>query len=262
MLRLFNNRKETDGDRDPKQCLITLHNVKSSASEAYRMLRTNIHFSSGGDSLKTIVVTSTFPEEGKSLTAANLAITFAQAGESVILVDADMRRSTVHEDFEVPVSPGLSEAIVSGNIEASLRDTPVEGLKLMTAGLTPPNPSELLHSRRMDSLIDELRARSGLVILDAPPVLAVTDATVLASKADGVILVVNVARSDRNASKRAVAALRAVNARILGTVISGMEPAHKRYGYRHYYDRYYYYYYDSKYGTGEHGKDSGERSAQ
>ncbi len=261
MLKIGNNRKESGNGLDPKQALVSLYNAKSAASEAYRMLRTNIHFSSGGDSLKTIVVTSTFPEEGKSLTAANLAIAFAQAGESVILVDADMRRSTLHEKFEVPESPGLSEAIVSGNIEASLRDVPVEGLRLMTAGLTPPNPSELLHSRRMDSLIDDLRARSDLIILDAPPVLAVTDATVLASKADGVILVVNVTMSDKNASKRAVGALKAVNARILGITIAGLEPTRKRYGYHHYYDRYYYYY-DSTYGHDERGEASSEHGAQ
>jgi capsular exopolysaccharide synthesis family protein len=254
MFRFFNGREDEGNGRDPRQSLVTIHNPKCAASEAYRMLRTNIHFSSGGDSLKVIVVTSTFPEEGKSLTAVNLAIAFAQAGEDVILVDADMRRSTMHEDFGVPESPGLSEAIVSGNIEASLRDGPVEGMRLMTAGLTPPNPSELLHSRRMDSLLDDLKARSDLIVVDAPPVLAVTDASVLASKADGVILVINLARSDRNAAKRAVGALRAVNARILGTVITGLEPARKRYGYNHYYDRYYHYY-DS-----EHDPDGKDRT--
>lgn len=263
MLKFFNNGKDAENGRDPKQALVSLSNPKSAASEAYRMLRTNIHFSSGGDSLKVLVTTSTLPEEGKSLTAANLAITFAQAGESVILVDGDMRRSTVHEKFELPESPGLSEAIVSGNIDASLKDGPVEGLKVMTAGLTPPNPSELLHSKRMDNLLQELKSRSDLVVLDAPPVLAVTDATVLASKADGVILVVNVAMSDRNATKRAVSALRAVDARVLGTVITGLEPARKRhgYGYHHYYDRYYYYY-SSKYGTDDSDDSSRERTAQ
>lgn len=261
MLKLFRKRENTGDDLDSRQALVTFHNPKSAASEAYRMLRTNIHFSSGGDSLKVIVVTSTFPEEGKSLTAANLAITFAQAGEGVILVDADMRRSTVHEKFELPESPGLSEAIVSGNIEASLKDGPVEGLRLMTAGLTPPNPSELLHSKRMDSLLDDLKTRSNLIIVDAPPVLAVTDATVLASKADGVILVIDLMLSDRNAAKQAVSSLRAVNARILGAVISGLEPARKRYGYRHYHDRYYYYY-DSEHRSDGKGKTHQGRTVQ
>jgi len=242
MFKFFSKREVADDYRDSKQALVTFYNPRSAASEAYRILRTNIHFSSGGDSLKVIVVTSTFPGEGKSLTAANLAITFAQAGDSVFLLDADMRRSTQHENFELPESPGLSEAIVSGNIEASLRTGPVEGLKLMTAGITPPNPSELLHSKRMDNLLDDLKARSDLIIMDAPPVLAVADASVLASKADGVILAVDLTLSDRNAAKRAIGALRAVNARILGTVITGLESTRKRYGYHHYYDRYYYYY--------------------
>ena len=242
MFKFFSERNDAVNGRDSRQALVTLHRPKSAASEAYRMLRTNIHFSSGGDSLKVIVVTSTFPGEGKSLTAANLAITFAQAGDDVVLLDADMRRSTQHENFELPESPGLSEAIVSGNIDASLKNGPVDGLRLMAAGLTPPNPSELLHSRRMDDLLDDLKARSDLIIMDAPPVLAVADASVLASKADGVMIVVDLTLSDRNAAKRAVGALRAVNARILGTVITGLEPTRKRYGYHHYYDRYYYYY--------------------
>ena len=239
MFKFFSKREVADDHRDSKQALVTLYSPKSAASEAYRMLRTNIHFSSGGDAFKVLVVTSTFPGEGKSLTAANLAITFAQAGESVVLVDADMRRSSQHEKFELPESPGLSEAIVSSNIEASLRDGPVLGLKIMTAGITPPNPSELLHGKRMDNLLGDLKSRSDLIILDAPPVLAVTDASVLASKADGAIIVMDMTMSDKNASKRAVDSLRAVNARILGTVITGMQPDRKRYGYHDYYDRYY-----------------------
>ena len=261
MLRFFNKRRDTGGGLDSRQALVALYNSRSAASEAYRMLRTNIHFSSGGDSLNVLVVTSTLPGEGKSLTAANLAITFSQAGESVVLVDADMRRSTLHEKFELPESPGLSEAIVSGNIEACLKDGPVEGLKLMTSGLTPPNPSELLHSKRMDSLLDDLKSRSDLIIVDAPPVLAVTDASVLASKADGVIVVMNMQMSDKNASKRAIDALRAVNARILGTVITGLEPARNHYGRRNYYDRYYYYY-DSEYGSNEQEGTPRERTVQ
>ncbi|MBP7868642.1 MAG: CpsD/CapB family tyrosine-protein kinase [Firmicutes bacterium] len=263
MFKFFSKRENTEDDRDPRQALVTIYNPRSAASEAYRMLRTNIHFSSGGDSLNVLVVTSTFPGEGKSLTAANLAITFAQAGESVVLVDADMRRSSQHEKFELPESPGLSEAIISGNIEASLRDGPVEGLKLMAAGLTPPNPSELLHSRRMDNLLDDLKARSHLIIVDAPPVLAVTDASVLASKADGVIIVMNMTMSDKNACKRAVDSLKAVNARVLGTVITGMEHDRKRYGYRDYYDGYYDgYYHDSEHSSDEQGKAHGVREVQ
>jgi len=251
MFKFFGKREVVDDYQDPRQALVTLYNPKSAASEAYRMLRTNIHFSSGGDSFKVLVVTSTFPGEGKSLTAANLAIAFAQAGESVVLVDADMRRPSQHEEFELPESPGLSEAIVSGNIEASLRDGPVQGLKLMTAGITPPNPSELLHSKRMDNLLANLKSRSDLIILDAPPVLAVADASVLASKADGAIIVMNMTMSDKNASKRVIDSLKAVNARVLGTVITGMGPDRKRYGYRDYYDRYYD---DSEHNSDEQGK--------
>jgi len=267
MFKFFSKREVADDYRDSKQALVTLYNPKSAASEAYRMLRTNIHFSSGGDAFKVLVITSTFPGEGKSLTAANLAITFAQAGEGVVLVDADMRRSSQHEKFEMSESPGLSEAIVSGNVEASLRDGPVDGLKLITAGITPPNPSELLHSRRMDNLLTDLKSRSDLIVLDAPPVLAVADASVLASKADGAIVVVDMTMSDKNASKRAVDSLRAVNARVLGTVITGIEPVRKRYGYHNYYNGYYSGYYegyydDSEHSSDEHGKAHGGRTVQ
>lgn len=132
---------------NPEHALVSLHHPRSAASEAYRMLRTNIHFSAGGDELKVIQVTSAFPGEGKSLTASNLAITFAQAGSNVVLVDADMRRSNTHKQFELPASPGLSEAIVTGNIEASIKPGPIEGLSIVTAGTEPPNPSELLTVR-------------------------------------------------------------------------------------------------------------------
>ncbi|MEA4884216.1 MAG: CpsD/CapB family tyrosine-protein kinase [Clostridia bacterium] len=243
------NRPQSTDEFDPKQSLVSLYNPKSAASEAYRMLRTNIHFSTVGGTVKILEVTSALPGEGKSLTAANLAITFAQAGDTVILIDADMRRPTVHKKFEMPASPGLSECIVTGNVDASIRKGPVEGLSVIAAGAIPPNPSELLHSRQMDQLLEQLKLRANLVIIDAPPVLAVADATVLASKSDGVIMVVNLAESDRNAAKRAADALRAVNATVLGAVITGIKPPRGRYR-QHYSDRYYCYY-DSHYGDGE-----------
>lgn len=249
LFRWFNKARTDEEQADPRQALVSFYSPKSAAGEAYRMLRTNIHFSTGGESLKVIQVTSTFPSEGKSLVAANLAITFAQAGDSVILVDTDMRRSSVHTKFEIPISPGLSEALVTGNVEASLRPGPVDGLRLIPAGTRPPNPSELLHSRRMDDVLEKLRGMADLIVLDTTPTLAVADANILAPKADGVVMVVNIGMSDKHANKHAVDTLRGVNARILGTVITGIKPAKAGNGYgKHRYDRYYYYY-DTYYET-------------
>jgi len=124
-------------------------------------------------------VTSSFPGEGKSLTAANLAITFAQAGDSVLLVDADMRRPTVHEKFQLPQTPGLSEAIVTGKYDDSMQDGPLDGPEDNGFRTIPPNPSELLHSDRMKDFLDEMKSRVDLVILDVPPVLVVADALAL-----------------------------------------------------------------------------------
>jgi capsular exopolysaccharide synthesis family protein len=249
----WKNGKRDEEKHDPEQALISLYSPKSLASEAYRMLRTNVHFSSGGESIRVLEVTSSFPGEGKSLTTCNLAITFAQAGESVVLIDADMRRPTVHEKFELPQSPGLSETIVTGKHGDFLKDGPVEGLRIITAGTIPPNPSELLHSDRMIKFLDDMKSIADLVIIDAPPVLAVTDALVLAPRADGVILVVSMLKSDKRAVKHAVEALQAVNAKVLGTVIRGVAPPKGKYGYKHYYNDYYYYY-DSGYGSDESAK--------
>ena len=255
LLLPWNRTKDDEEQSDPENALISLYHPRSPASEAYRMLRTNVHFSAGGESVQVLEVTSSFPGEGKSLTAANLAITFAQAGESVLLIDADMRRPSVHEKFELPQSPGLSEIIVTGKYEDHLHDGPVDGLKIVTSGPIPPNPSELLHSDRMKAFLDEMKARVDLVILDAPPVLVVTDALVLAPRADGVLLVVNLNNSDKHATKRAVESLRGVNARILGTVVRGIVPPRGKYGRKHHYNDYYYYY-DSGYGADESAKET------
>ncbi|MGI6519042.1 MAG: CpsD/CapB family tyrosine-protein kinase [Bacillota bacterium] len=250
----WNNKKNNEEQLDPEGALISLYDPKSIPSEAYRMLRTNVHFSSGGESIRVLEVTSSFPGEGKSLTAANLAITFAQAGESVILVDADMRRPTMHEKFQLPQTPGLSEAIVTGEYDQSLKDGPVEGLTVVTAGTIPPNPSELLHSDRMQDFLEKMKSRADLIILDAPPVLAVTDALVLAARADGVLFVISLLGSDKHAEKRALETLRGVNAKVLGAVVRGIPPHKGRHG-RGYYNNYYYYY-DSGYSADESSKET------
>lgn len=212
---MANNRQES---------LVTISNPRSPISEAYRSLRTNLEFSSLDRPLKTMVVTSAGPEEGKSTTLANLAVTLAQAEKKVILVDCDLRRPSQHEIFEVGNSLGLTSMVVDEEAfkNPPLQETPVPNLKLLPSGPLPPNPSELLGSRRMEEIIATLRERADLVLFDAPPIIAVTDAAVLASKVDGVLLVIKAGTTKRDHAQRAKALLEKVNARLVGAVLNNM----------------------------------------
>ncbi len=212
---MANNRQES---------LVTITNPRSPISEAYRSLRTNLEFSSLDRPLKTMVVTSAGPEEGKSTTLANLAVTLAQAEKKVILVDCDLRRPSQHEIFEVGNSLGLTSMVVDEEAfrNPPLQETPVPNLKLLPSGPLPPNPSELLGSRRMEEIIATLREKADLVLFDAPPIIAVTDAAVLASKVDGVLLVIRAGTTKRDHAQRAKALLEKVNARLVGAVLNNV----------------------------------------
>lgn len=212
---MANNRQES---------LVTVSNPRSPISEAYRSLRTNLEFSSLDRPLKTMVVTSAGPEEGKSTTLANLAVTLAQAEKKVILVDCDLRRPSQHEIFEVGNSLGLTSMVVDEEAfkNPPLQETPVPNLKLLPSGPLPPNPSELLGSRRMEEIIATLREKADLVLFDAPPIIAVTDAAVLASKVDGVLLVIKAGTTKRDHAQRAKALLEKVNARLVGAVLNNV----------------------------------------
>ena len=180
--------------------LFTLVDKSSPVSERYRTIRTNIQFASSADrQIKTLVITSSGPGEGKSTTAANLAVVFANSGQSVLLVDADMRKATVHKTFLLNNGVGLSNVLSTDmNVSDAVQRSVVPNLYVMTSGPKSPNPSELLGSTRMDQLVRELRADYDFVIFDMPPIVAVTDAQIVASKADGTMLVVreNVTRKD------------------------------------------------------------------
>lgn len=212
---MANNRQES---------LITISNPRSPISEAYRTLRTNLEFSSLDKPLKTMVVTSAGPEEGKSTTLANLAVTLAQAEKEVILVDCDLRRPSQHEIFDVENGVGLTSMVVDEEAfkNPPLQETPVPNLKLLPSGPLPPNPSELLGSRRMVEIITTLREKADLVLFDAPPIIAVTDAAVLASKVDGVLLVISAGTTKRDHAQRAKALLEKVNARLVGAVLNNV----------------------------------------
>lgn len=218
---------------------------KGAAAEAFRVLRTNLQFMGLDAPLKSLLVTSAAPSEGKSTVAANLAVSFAQAGQNVCLVDADLRKPRLHKIFGAENWRGLTTAVMNQNgIEADLQFSGIEGLMLLTSGPIPPNPAELLGSGRMQALLGELEQRFDVVVLDSPPVLAVADAVVLAPRVSGVILVVRAGQAARQQVKRAQEALLAVKANLLGVVLDGVKNEDRSGGY------YYYYYYG----------DSGKRS--
>jgi capsular exopolysaccharide synthesis family protein len=193
--------------------------------EAFRNLRTSLIWSDGGESLKTLVVTSAAPGEGKTLTAANLAVTLAYDGLEVLLVDCDIRRPRVHGLFHVPRAPGLMELLTaSGNPDVppppAIRGTSVARLSVLPCGALPMNAANLLSSTRMRVLLQELRERYDIIVLDTPPVLATADAGIVASLTDGVLLVVRAGTTDRNAAQRAFQQLANVGARVVGTVLN------------------------------------------
>ncbi len=202
--------------------LITLTNPRSPAAEAYRTLRTNLTFAALDKPIETLVVTSAAPGEGKSTVLANLAVTMAQGERRTILVDADLRRPGLHEIFGVANDRGLTTMIVE---EAALDDPPlidvgVDNLWLVPSGPLPPNPADILGSRKMEQVIAALKARADVVLFDAPPVVAVTDAAVLGTKVDGVLLVVCAGRTRREHAQRARELLERVHVRVIGAVLN------------------------------------------
>ncbi len=201
--------------------LVMLGDPRSPSAEAYRTLRNNIQFSSLDHPIRTLLVTSAGADEGKSTTLCNLAITIAQAGTSTIIVDCDLRRPSVHEILDVSNDKGLTSALLDGKDEAlPLQSTAVPGLRVLTAGPVPPNPADLLGTQRMQRLIDALTASAEIVLFDSPPASIFADAAMLASRVDGVILVISAGRTRREVASRAKGILEKANARILGVVLN------------------------------------------
>jgi tyrosine-protein kinase Etk/Wzc len=193
--------------------------------EAFRNLRTSLIWSDGGEALKTLVVTSAAPGEGKTLTAANLAVTLAYDGLRVLLVDCDIRRPRVHGLFHLPRAPGLMELLTASGAPGgprlpAIRDTSVVGLSILPCGALPSNAANLLSGTRMKVLLQELREQYDIIVLDTPPVLATADAGIVASLTDGVLLVVRAGATDKNAAQRACQQLANVGARVIGTVLN------------------------------------------
>ncbi len=205
--------------------LIAVSEPRSPISEAYRTLRTNLDFASLDQALKTLVVTSASGGEGKSTTLANLGVVSAQTGRKVVLVDADLRRPSLHSTFGLDNETGLTTVMMDESSLASppLQETGIEGLLVLTSGPLPPNPADLMGSRRMEDVIAALAKEADQVLFDTPPVVAVTDAAVLATKVDGVLLVISAGKTRREQARTAVQRLEQINARLVGTVLTNMQ---------------------------------------
>ena len=200
--------------------LVTITDPRSPASEAYRTLRTNLSFYNLDKPLKTLVVTSPAAGEGKSTTIANLAVTMAQSGRRTILVDCDLRRPTLHELFDLAMTPGLTNLVMDEVGELPLQQTAVENLQILSSGLKPPNPADLLGAARMDQIIAQLAERADMVLFDVPPVMAAADAAILGAKTDGVLLVIQAGKTRRDQSERAREILEKAKARIVGATLT------------------------------------------
>lgn len=219
--------------------LVTVSDLRSSGSEAYRTLRTNLIFSQAVQSLKTLVVTSSTPAEGKTTTAANLAVAFAQQGIRVLVVDCDLRKGRLHDVFHLSREPGLTQLVLGFNAASDVvQKTAVDGLFVLPSGTLPPNPSELLGGERMREELQALSKLYDVVILDTPPLLAASDASVLGRYCDGVLLVVRAGHTDRAAAQQAVEQLRTVGANVVGAVLNDPDSKMESYGGYYRYDYY------------------------
>lgn len=211
--------------------LISLVNSKSMGAEAFRTLRTNIQYSSLDEEVKSLVITSSAPYEGKSTVISNLAISMSQAGKKVLLIDCDFRKPTIHKKFGLPNTNGLTNIIIGENkIEDCLKGTEVKNLYILTCGAIPPNPSELLGSKAMKKYIEEFKEIFDIVLIDAPPVLAVTDAQLLSVNVDGTILVTSYGKTEKKAVIKSKEMIEAVGGKILGVVLNMVPAKGNEYG--------------------------------
>lgn len=204
---------------------------KSITAESYRTLRTNIQYSSFDKEIRTIVVTSSEPGEGKSTTSGNLALSFAQADQRTIIIDCDLRKPSLHKTFRLSNLTGLSDVLIGkGNINSAIHQYN-EYLSVLTSGKLPPNPSEMLGSKSMSRLLEALKEHYDVIILDSAPLLAVTDAQILSTKADGTVLVVRAEKTKKESVVHAKNLLDKVDAHLLGIVLNGVNNSRSKYMY-------------------------------
>ncbi|MFJ7679191.1 CpsD/CapB family tyrosine-protein kinase [Peribacillus sp. NPDC097198] len=220
---------------DSKRKLIAKLNPQSPISEQFRTIRTNIHFSGVDQEIRSIMVTSPAPGEGKSTTAANLAVVFAQQGKRVLLVDADLRKPTVHYTFNLPNTFGLTNVLTKRmELHEAVIETDEENLYVLSSGPIPPNPAELLGSKSMTELFDEFYQSFDVIVMDTPPVLAVTDAQILANSCDGSILVLSSGKTETEQALKAKELLNSSSCNLLGVVLNNKKMKKN--------SQYYYYY--------------------
>jgi len=231
---------------------ITQAQPRSPISEAFRTLRTNVQYANVDSPLRMIMVTSASPKEGKSIIAANLAVVLAQGGHKVTLVDADLRRPSIHKWFAVDNQKGLTHLIVQPMISLNthLKETKTERLTVLTAGDLPPNPTEILGSKKMSSILQEIKKNRDVLIVDTPPILAVADAAVLAPAMDGVLFVIRPGVTTFSAARQAIEQLKRVGAKLVGVVLNNIDLRGSRYAY--YYRNSYYYYQTKYYAADDH----------
>lgn len=221
-----------------KRKLIVHEDAKSPVAEAYRTLRTNIQFAKVDGELRVIMFTSAGPGEGKSTTTANTAVAMAQSGKRVIIIDCDLRKPVQHKIFGKR-NRGVTNILVEDRSVAELiQDTDIDNLQVLTSGPIPPNPSELLGSAKMREIISEAKRLADIVIIDAPPTVAVTDACVLAAKVDGIVLVLNSQAIRPEMAQKAKELLTKANGHILGVILNRVEIEEEH--------AYYYYYYGNE----------------
>lgn len=223
---------------------------KSITAESYRTLRTNIQYSSFDEEVRTMVITSSEPGEGKSTTAGNIALSFAQADKKTVIIDCDLRKPSLHKKFKISNITGLSDVLIGKEKVNTAIHSYNENLDVITSGKIPPNPAEMLGSKTMERLLEALKEKYDIIILDTAPLQAVTDAQILSIKADGVILVVRAEVTKRESVIQAKNLIEKVGGKILGTVLNGIGNSRGKY-----------YYYHSSYNEGDELEDKKERSS-
>ena len=234
--------------------LIVENDPKSPISETYRAIRTNLQFAGAGKQMKHIAFTSSVPGEGKSTTISNIALTMAQDGKKVLLIDNDLRKPRQHKIFGL-LNKGLTNIIAMGAPFTEVVNKDVfPNLDVLTSGPIPPNPSEMLGSERMSSILKEVGDKYDYILLDLPPVLAVTDAAIMGNMADGVVLVVRSGLTSPEEANEAKKRLEAGHAHILGVVLNGVPTEKKGYGYGYYYYDYYDENHEKHHGKRKHSK--------
>lgn len=219
---LFRKKRKVDNESlKHGVSLVSVTDPSSVVAEQFRTIRTNIQFSAVDKKIQSLVVTSAEPSEGKSTVSSNLAVVWAKQNEKVLLIDADLRWPTAHRTFNLLNAAGLSSYLSNNAVyEEIIQETEVPNLSVISSGPVPPNPAELLNSRHINTLIERLEDEYDIIIFDVPPINTVTDAQLLANKADGVILVVPQGIAEKGSVTHAVEQLNKVHAKVLGTVMN------------------------------------------